>query len=77
MDIAKVANEIVRDCLARERGIRPQVGWMGVGMFEEPHVVRVTIGSARRVARGLWWDVGRRVRLVEFGGGEVREVGVT
>ncbi|KAL9596510.1 MAG: hypothetical protein Q9179_004590 [Wetmoreana sp. 5 TL-2023] len=47
-DVAYVANTIVRDCLTRERGMRPQVGWEMIGFFHRPKVVRVSLGSVRK-----------------------------
>ncbi|KAL8807199.1 MAG: hypothetical protein Q9182_000881 [Xanthomendoza sp. 2 TL-2023] len=48
-EVADTAMEIVQGCLKRERGLRPQVGWDGVGFLQEPQVVRVRVGSVRGV----------------------------
>lgn len=74
LDIARAANEISKVCLKRERGIRPQVGWMGVGFLEQPQVVGVRMGSLRRMDGGKWWDGRRVVEIVDGSDGEVREV---
>ncbi|KAL8727993.1 MAG: hypothetical protein Q9181_005497 [Wetmoreana brouardii] len=47
-DVAFVANTIVTECLSRERGIRPQVGWEMIGFFRRPKVVKVRVGSVRK-----------------------------
>lgn len=74
LDIARTADAIVWACLMRERGMRPQVGWMGVGVLEEGREVGVRVGSLRRVgkARGGGGGV-----LEVVGGAGGREVGVT
>lgn len=80
LDIARTANEIVKDCLDGQGGMRPQVGWMGIGILEEGREVGVRVGSLRRVGRGRWWDGGGRVVDLlegERGAGVLREVGVT
>ncbi|KAL8686711.1 MAG: hypothetical protein Q9224_005361, partial [Gallowayella concinna] len=47
--IAVAANEIVWTCLKRERGLRPQVGWEGLGLLRQPKVISVRVGSVRGV----------------------------
>lgn len=74
LDIARAADAIVRACLMRERGMRPQVGWMGVGVLEKGREVGVRVGSLRRVGRGGGGG-GGVLELVDGAG--VREVGVT
>ncbi|KAI4187383.1 MAG: hypothetical protein L6R41_002842 [Letrouitia leprolyta] len=68
LDIVRAANEILKQCLKRERGIRPQVGWMGIGFLEIPQVIGVSLGSLRRMEGGTWWDGRRVVDIVEGGG---------
>ena len=69
-DVVVVAERIVISCLMRERGIRPQVGWEGIGFFRKPRVVRVEVESVRRRDVGRFVG-GRRGEGTVVLGGEV------
>ncbi|KAL8647454.1 MAG: hypothetical protein Q9210_005551 [Variospora velana] len=61
-DVSVVAKRIVNQCLRREGGLRPQIGWDLIGFIHRPRVVRVWVHSVRLPRVG-----GRnRTGVVEF-----------
>ncbi|KAL9025924.1 MAG: hypothetical protein Q9196_005333 [Gyalolechia fulgens] len=71
-DISTVAKRIVKACLLRERGIRPQVGSDLIGFFHRPRLVRVDLYSVRMEDgdRGHWPGLvgdGNGTALVDVG----------